>query len=256
MSNQTQLGKEKEYPDRLMVPDRWTSWDHEVDFYTPPIYPDFSTIAERLYEQGIEVADEESLITLAKLSTKQAAEIVGPAIADARHPLGRTGINGTGVFWKAGKSRTADMAIMRDNPTAEIEIALVFNRGKWRLPGGFIEENDGGDLKNTAIREGTEETGLDLTNLGDQTETLIPEQVKPNSSRSVDFGFVTSQVEVVLLPDVEMSFDLAADDDAETAGWFSRDDVLYHHQELGQVSPDHFAYAKQAFDWMRSKTDC
>jgi ADP-ribose pyrophosphatase YjhB (NUDIX family) len=249
MTNQTTLGIEKKYPDRLFVPDEFVSWDQMNESYTPPIHPDFATIAERLHEQGIEVADEKALMALAKMSTEQAAEIVGPAIADVRHPLGRTGINGTGIFWKAGRSRTADMAILRNNPATELEIALVFNRGKWRLPGGFIDENDEGDLKNTALREGTEETSINVARLADQAETLIPEQVKPSSSRSVDLGYVTSQVEVVLLPEMEMSFDLAADDDAEAASWFSHDEVVYHRDELGHISSDHFAYMMQAFSW-------
>ncbi len=253
MVNQTLIPTEKKYPPRFVIPDNYAAWDKNSNLYTPSLSPEFELIQERLDAAGVEIANIHSLMELAKLSTRQAVEIYGPAIADIRHPLGRTGINGTGVFWKAGKSQTADMAIMRDNPAAELEIALVFNRGKWRLPGGFIEESDSGNLKNTALREGTEETGMNLAILDDQSETLVPEQVKPNSSRSVDLGYISSQVEVVLLPEIEMSFDLASHDDAEAAGWFSRDEVLYHYEELGQISADHFAYVTQAFDWGRSK---
>lgn len=253
MTNQSHLGIEKKYPERLAVPNEYTSWDTAYDVYTPPINPDFTTVAERLLEQGVEIADEKILRDIAKLSTQQAAEIVGPAIADVRHPLGRTGINGTGIFWKAGKSRTADMVILRDDNFSGLEIALVFNRGKWRLPGGFIEPSDNDDLKNTALREGAEETAIDVAALAEQAETIIPEQVKPGSSRSVDLGYVTSQVEAVLLPDIEMSFDLAANDDVEAAGWFNHEEVLNHYREHRHISPDHFSYMVQAFKWGQSK---
>jgi len=255
MINQTLIPTEKKYPERQTLNDEQTDWAVEVTEYNPPLHPDFKTIADRLEERGVEIVDESQLRKLAKLSTAQAVEMVGPAIADIRHPLGRTGINGTGIYYKAGRFQTADMAIMRDNPATELEIALIFNRGRWRLPGGFIEESDSGSLKNTALREGSEETSINLALLDDQTETLVPEQVKPSSSRSVDLGYITSQVEIVLLPEIEMSFDLAANDDAEAAGWFSHDEVLYHRQELGQISADHFAYVTQAFNWGRSKVN-
>ncbi|MBX4190472.1 NUDIX hydrolase [Candidatus Saccharibacteria bacterium] len=252
MVNQTQIGKEKEYPDRFSLPDNFTSWETAVQSYEPLSYPDFDTIQEKLAAKSIEVAGPKTLNDLAKFSTTKAIEFYGKAIADIRHPLGRTGINGTGVFWKAGKSRTADIAILRNEPSAGLQLAMVFNRRKWRLPGGFIEPQDQDDLRQTAIREGNEETSIDISALANETETLIPEQVKPNSSRSVDLGYLTSQVETILLPDIEMSFDLAARDDAEAASWFDHSDVVNHH-EIGQISPDHYAYAMQAFSHGRSR---
>lgn len=246
MVNQTLIPTEKKYPERQVLNDKLTSWELVVPSYKPQLYPNFELIAERLLDQGIEVADVSILRKLAWLSTAQATEIVGPNIAEIRHPLGRTGINGTGIYYKAGKSQTADMAILRDERYNGLELVLVYNRGKWRLPGGFIDPADNGDLRTTAIREGIEETGLDLTPIANQVETLIPEHVKPNSSRSVDMGYVTSQVEYVVLLEAEMGDGLKASDDAEEAEWFDASTVLIMGHD-GRMSKDHHEFALNAF---------
>jgi len=244
--NQSLLLKDKRYPERTVLDDAQTSWDIETPGYNPPLYPDFEAIIERLAEQGVEVPDVQTLVHLAKLTTRQAAEIVGDSIADVRHPLGRTGINGTGIYYKAGKSQAADLAVLRDEPYGGLEIALVYNRGKWHLPGGFLDPADQGDHKQAAIREGLEEINIDLNPIAEEVETLIPEHVKPGSSRSVDLGYITTQVETIVLPQFEMSEDLKAGDDAELAEWVDGGTVLIMGHD-GRMSKDHHQFALNAF---------
>jgi|GEM_PF-3463531 len=253
MANQTLIEKDQKYPVRFRLSDQDTDWNLEVDYYNPPYYPDFDLLAERLAAKGVEVPDIKTLSAVAKLSTAQAAEIVGPAIVDIRHPLGRTGINGSGIYYNAGKSQTADLAVIREIPNKGRQIALVFNRSKWRLPGGFMDPEDYGNHRRTALREGYEEINLDLANLSENGHfnTLIPEHIKPNSSRSADLGYLTTQVEVVVLPVPEIGDDLKAGDDAEDAAWVYELDAL----ELGRdrkISKDHYQYITQVFEFAKS----
>jgi ADP-ribose pyrophosphatase YjhB (NUDIX family) len=248
MPNQTLLPTEKQYPERFILDEHETGWAVECREYEAPLHPEPEKIIELLAAQGVEVKNERELRHLAKLSTAQAIEVVGSGISELRHPLGRTGINGTGIYYKAGKTRTADMAILRDDPLDGLELALIFNRGKWRLPGGFIDSDDNGDLVRTAIREAIEETTIDLSSCADKVLTLIPEQVKPNSRRSVDLGYVTSQVSVVMLPNYEMGYDLACGDDAQAAAWFDHLGVELNYSD-GQISKDHFGYMLEAFKY-------
>lgn len=245
MSNQSKVGIDKKYPPRWEMPDLVAQWTTGLHEYPAPIHPDFETIQERLAAKGVEVPHLEALKRLGALTTSEAVEEYGEAIARVRHPLGRTGINGTGIFYEAGPSRTADIAVMR-RTMQNLELALVYNRGKWRLPGGFIDPADNGDLRNTAIREGEEELGIPLAHLANEVETIVPEGVKPNSSRSVDMAYIMHQVELVVLPDPEMGDDIKANDDAEEAGWFTPGEVA-EIIEKKQMSRDPSVYALLAF---------
>lgn len=50
------------------------------------------------------------------------------------------------------------------------ELLLIYRRGKWDLPKGKIEENE--SIKNAAVREVEEETGVKITQLKEQLNSL------------------------------------------------------------------------------------
>lgn len=251
MSNQSLLPYEKQYPERLVIDDTVTSWDVEAPDYNPPINPEFWMIQQKLEEKGVVLVDEKELNRLATLNNQQATESYGEAILAVRHPLGRTGINGvlgyTFEYATAGESGAADMAIVRTGDQ-DREILLVRNRNKWSLPGGFCDnDEERADRRIAALREAYEETSLDLTQLAQQglVRTVEELHVKPNSRRSTDMGYLTNQVEGVMLPDSEMGDEAEPGDDAEAVAWITYHD-LYGLQESKQISKDHFNYAVKA----------
>ncbi len=250
MSNQTLLPIEKIYPPRFVLSDPLVSWDVEVSSYTPEVSPNFEQAAERLESHGVIVPSQLSFARLATLNNRQAIEQYGPGVISVRNPLGRTGINGTGIFYEAGESGVADMAILRRTKADLLEVAMVFNRNKWSLPGGFVE--NGSERVNrriAALREAEEEVGLDLSVFDNHglVETLVPLHVKPSSRRSVDMAYITNQVEMLLLPDDACEDELRAGDDAERAEWVSLSEVQLRRRQ-GLVSDDHFSYITAAFE--------
>lgn len=249
-TNQTRLPIESDYPERLVVPEALTSWNVELNpgVYSPPLYPDPSTVVGLLEAQGLDGITENDLPLFARLSNLQLTEAFGPDAVKLRHPLGRTGINGTGTFWQAGESRTSDIAIVRRESDRGPEIVLVYSR-RWGLPGGFHEPEDHGDFNKAAVREGRQETDLDVDTLNAQgrVETLERAHTKLQSRRSVDLGFITNQVELLMLDPGESIGTLRARDDAEDAGWFTIEDVVALEQQ-GKISQDHFGYVIRAFD--------
>lgn len=251
MTNQSLLPLEKHYPERLIVPDALTSWDvTHATYAQAPVYGDGrrGDVYELLEAAGVEVLNEPELRILGALTTKQAQELYGPQISKIRNPLGRTGINGTGLFYKAGEAPAADMAIVRENPRRGRELALIFNRKRWGLPGGFCEPEEITDRQTAAVREAFEETGLDLTELtlAYPVQTLVQLAVKPGSKRSCDYGFITTQVEAALLADCDDGEKIKAGDDAETADWFTETE-LDEFKATGKISTDHYGYAQLAF---------
>jgi ADP-ribose pyrophosphatase YjhB (NUDIX family) len=248
MTNQTSLPVEKGYPQRVVLADSETGWNLELPDYEPPLHPEFSLAQERLEEAGLTITTPVDLAHLATLSDQQAAEEYGPVIQHLRNPLGRTGINGSGIFYHAGPSVVADMAVLRVREDQHFEMALVYNRGKWRLPGGFAEPGDNDDQRRTAIRETDEELNINTSTLDEQglVETLMPRHVKPSSRRSTDFGFIVNQVETVLLPDFELGNYLRAGDDAEASSWFTMNEVQIARLQ-GKISDDHYGYMQAAF---------
>lgn len=251
MTNQSLLPLEKNYPERLVVPDALTAWDTAHPSYAQaPVYGDGrrGDVYQLLETAGVDVLSETELRILGTLSTRQAEELYGPQINKIRNPLGRTGINGTGLFYKAGEAPAADMAIVRENPRRGRELALIFNRKRWGLPGGFCEASEVTDRQAAAVREAYEETGLDLTatTLAYPVQTLVPLAVKPGSKRSCDYGYITTQVETALLADCDDGEKIKAGDDAETADWFTEAEVD-EYKALGKISDDHYGYAQKAF---------
>lgn len=247
MTNQTHLPVEKDYPQRLVLPDAQTIWEvsHPAYFHAP-VYARDGNLFDLLDEAGVEVKNEAELKVLGSLPTSIATELYGESIAKIRNPLGRTGINGTGIFYHAGEAAASDMAIVREHPTRGLEVLLAYSR-RWGLPGGFQEESDKGNGRTTAVREAAEETGIDLVELGlaDTVETVVARTVKPNSRRATDYGFITTQVEAVLLPDSELGNAARASDDATSVMWAAQSN-LDHLKKHDSISDDHYTYASTA----------
>lgn len=222
--------------------DDQVSWDKENRDYTPPIVPDFRTAQEKLEAKGVLISDRVAFERIGMLSNRQAVETYGEAILDLRHPLGRTGLNGTGVFWNAGNSATADFALGRRTEQG-LELALIYNRGRWGLPGGFLDPGEDADDRTAAgLRECCEETGLDLSPVAHMARPITEVHIKPQSKRSVDFGFISNQVIGLLLPKEAIDETLHASDDAEAANWFTVQEIA----DLPNVSPDHRGYIHAA----------
>jgi ADP-ribose pyrophosphatase YjhB (NUDIX family) len=254
MINQTTLPIDSKYPERFTLPDEQTNWDVEVPHYDAPIYPAFSKAQQRLTAAGLVVASPEELTLLSRLNNQQASEEFGDIVLDLRNPLGRTGINGTGIYYVAGKSLVGDMAMFRFNEESGLEIAMVYNRNKWRVPGGFAEPVDAGNQRNTAVREAGEETNLDVASLADAglVHTLIESQIKPRSARSADLGFMFNQVEVVLLPEYSMGDAIEPGDDAEAAEWMDLASIERYRAQ-GVISDDHYNYIGLGFAYTQDQ---
>lgn len=257
--NQTTLGVDKKYLPRFKLPDIYTFWDSAAPEYNPatPVHPDcdFVAVQERLAQAGLEIASVQDLTEMAKMDTDDAAYNFGEAVRRIRHPLGRTGINGTGVFHKTGPSYTADVVALRDHPDAGPQVALVHVRGKWAIPGGFMEDADEGDAVVAGIRELWEETNLDVRDwhlgIDDPLEMLIEDEVKPQSRKSADLGWLINNVTGVMLPDWKQGETLAIgtedpSEEIDAVGWFNcyeLDTVI-----ASNIGQDHRRYVDLGFD--------
>ncbi len=99
--------------------------------------------------------------------------------------------------------------------TAGDRLLLVKRRndpgsGRWALPAGFIDADE--DPQAAAIRETREETGLIVV-----VDRLIDLFHRPDAGGFADI-VIAYRAQVV-------GGSLAADDDAEDAAWFARDDL-------------------------------
>lgn len=107
---------------------------------------------------------------------------------------------------------TVDAVVLR--PAAESYELLFIKRknepfkGKWALPGGFVEEHE--DLRDAAARELQEETGLVVTALEQLGAFGKPHRDPRHHTVSVAYmAFVDANAEAI------------AADDADEAKWFS-----------------------------------
>ncbi len=95
-------------------------------------------------------------------------------------------------------------------------------KGKWALPGGFVDENE--DLPVTASRELFEETGLENLNL-----IQIGAFGKPGRDPR------GHTITIVYLSLVECKKPLSAGDDADEAQWFSIEklpELAFDHSDI------------------------
>lgn len=107
---------------------------------------------------------------------------------------------------------TVDAVVLR--PAADSYELLFIKRknepfkGKWALPGGFVEEHE--DLRDAAARELQEETGLRVTALEQLGAFGKPRRDPRHHTVSVAYiAFVDANAEAI------------AADDADEAKWFS-----------------------------------
>jgi len=246
--NQTTLPVEKGYPERFSLADDLTDWNVGVPGYVPDINPGVDLAIERLNLKDVNVTDEKSLRELAKLPMTEAIDAYGPAITKVRNPLGRTGINGTGIYYVAGGSRVADMTVRRTNNGGEHEIAMMHRGNKWRFAGGFMDEVDRDNLELTALRELYEEVGLDFQDLAGtgQIVALRQEEVKPRSARATDMGFMTNAVYMYHLENYDYGNEIRPNDgEADQVGWFDMR-AVQEFRDKKLISDDHFDYSLQA----------
>lgn len=245
--NATSLSIEKGYPSRICLDDSLVSWNASipdtVTYGNPVTNLSFNhgSAVEKLVRQGLGVMSDNQIVDLSRMSNAEAVTHYGLEFAQSltalRCPLGRTGLNGVGIFYKAGESLVSDMiAIHNDGP--RLWVPLVFSRGRWNTPGGFRDTIDK-DGQDTAVREFSEEIGYDIT------EPVVPvmEEVK-SSDRTVDHGWLKAEVYAAA---VESRFILTAGDDAEAAGWHMVES-LPNLVERRQLSKTKMRYISQAIE--------
>ncbi|MCL1821561.1 MAG: NUDIX hydrolase [Prolixibacteraceae bacterium] len=105
---------------------------------------------------------------------------------------------------------------------------LLINRGKepfrgmWALPGGFINMDE--TLEQACIRELYEETELALKSMRQfRTFDAVDRDPRQRTISVVYYDFISEEAEVT------------ANDDAQTAGWFSLDNLpqlAFDHAEI------------------------
>jgi ADP-ribose pyrophosphatase YjhB (NUDIX family) len=245
--NATGLAIEKGYPERVILPDELTSWevnipDH-IDYGSPVVdtKPDHGTTIEKMIRGGLPDHLNIGLEELARMSNGEVATHYGNEFASALHnlrcPLGRTGINGVGIFYEAGAALTSDLIAVHDD-SGELWVSLVYSRGRWNTPGGFREESDKDGL-HAAAREFEEETGQEVPSF------IVPvlSEVK-SSDRTADNGWIEAEV---FATQVESRFKLIAGDDAEDAKW-ERVAVLPEMVEAKQLSKAKMHYIDRAVE--------
>lgn len=117
------------------------------------------------------------------------------------------------VIFKHLQSRTEILLISRKNDPF---------RGKWALPGGFVDENE--DLRAAAVRELNEETGLTVEALVQFHAFGKPYRDPRSHTISVAyFGFASKDAVA------------EAADDAADAQWFPIDDLpelAFDHKDI------------------------
>jgi ADP-ribose pyrophosphatase len=161
------------YPSRFPVPAHLERWDREFSEYRPPFYESPRVLAQDCTKVEGGWADP-SVVTAAELrewsQSGRMSSFEGPIQHDPLtgrplNPLGRTGICGRGLLGKWGPNHAADSIVTRISPdTGQLEVLLIQRRdGAWALPGGMRDAGERG--VDTAVRELTEETGLQLSHL-------------------------------------------------------------------------------------------
>jgi ADP-ribose pyrophosphatase YjhB (NUDIX family) len=160
------------------------------------------------------------------------------ALMNVRFPLGRTGLNGVGIFYEAGASSTSDMIVVHQHERG-IEVPLVFTRNRWNTPGGFAEAGE--TPETTALREFAEETGhhLDI-----DEPTLVIHEVK-QSDRSTDHGWLEANVFAVRT-DTRFAVSIGENaDDAKDVRWWNVS-ALPTLVSLGELSTQKLLYIEQS----------
>ena len=129
------------------------------------------------------------------------------------------------IFCKTGNDRKVLLVLRKSDPY----------KGKWALPGGFLEEEE--TLEAGAKRELQEETGLKINNLKQLTAFGTPGRDPRGRTISIPFiGEVASEEKV------------KGADDATDARWFSLDnlpDLAFDHAEILQLAHEKILFRKK-----------
>lgn len=146
-------------------------------------------------------------------------------------------------------SVTADFVGLRfDRSSLSLQILLIKRkaqpfRGKWALPGGFLQENE--SVEQALVREVKEETDLNINLSHTQ---LLPAISTPN--RDPRMWVITNPSIVLFSP--EESQKVCAGDDAQQARWF---DVSMDQNEQieikAQLAFDHIDIIKSALQSLK-----
>lgn len=218
--NATTLAIEKGYPARTELEEQYCSWDVSLPdsvVYGVPVTnlsESHGTVIEKLARSGFRASSDEHVVELSRMSNAEVKMYHGEDFADAlkrlRCPLGRTGLNGVGIFYEAGESLASDLVVIHNND-GKLEVPLVYSRGRWNTPGGFREPIDQNGQA-TALREFEEEVGHAI----DVPITSVINEVK-TSDRTTDHGWMRVELHAA---QTEIRFALTAGDDAERAEWF------------------------------------
>jgi len=115
----------------------------------------------------------------------------------------------------------ADAVVIRFDERSERDQVLLVQRnnepfaGCYALPGGFLEVEEDADLKETAIRELREETGLDL-------ETMYKLGVYSDINRDPRGRVISAAYIAEIQGEVDLTIDL---EEIRNADWFYVDDL-------------------------------
>ena len=162
-------------------------------------------------------------------------------------------MSGGEAFWYVGPNPTVDVVVTRDDPrTRRREILLVrrspdaaTERGKWALPGGFIEtgaprgtpwREAGETPRQAALRELPEETGLDLAELAPRLVEVGVYEGGGRDPRDTPAAWSRSHAFALHLPADVADRAVAAGDDAADARWLPLDalppDLAFDHARI------------------------
>ena len=248
--NPTMFGIEEGYPARTILPEELVDWEvslpDDVEYGKPVtnLKPEHGSVAAKLLRAGLRVAGDDEIAELARMGNADVITHYGgdfaERLAQLRYPLGRTGVNGVGVFYGARANETSDVIAAYQNNSG-VYIALVKTRGRWNTPGGF-ERREDIDAVECAFREFHEETGHDL-----RTEqrglVKVLDEIKC-SKRTTDHAWIQARVYTTI---AGRRFPLQPIDTAEVeeARWFAIES-LPALQKNGGLSADKVRYIGNA----------
>lgn len=253
--NPTTLEIENGYPERAYLPEDLTSWEKSIPdnvyYNSAPVSispPEYGSIVDKFKRAEIDVTVSD-IKDFARMSNDDVRTVygkdIGDNLADIRCPLGRTGINGVGIFYEAGPSQTSNLVVVQYESAEEVWVPLVFNRGRWNTPGGFKDANDS-DGQETAIREFEEEVGIDPI-IHTKGVVRVIKELK-DSPRTVDNGWIQDEVYAATS---ETQFELTPSDDAELAEW-KRVSTLQSYVSEGLLSSSKYRYIIEAVNSQRN----
>jgi ADP-ribose pyrophosphatase len=226
------------YPERAAVPDHAVAWDVPLPGYAPS---DFRADTVR---KNIGVwADPDDVRAVRRAFQSS----VGPVRTDDRgrplNPMGRTGVEGTGLLGRWGANRAADPIVTRiSEKTGLLEIILIRREdsGEWALPGGMVDPGE--KISKTLARELKEETAGVL----DMSDARVVYEGYVDDRRNTDNAWMeTTAAHKHLSAEDGAKIKLRRGSDATEARWTALSaDVLDH------LYADHGRFVKAALKGM------